>query len=57
MAADAIATALTVLGPGRGFELAVQKKWAVFFIMRNSNGGFSEKATREFKNLNPQKAY
>lgn len=48
MMADAFATAINVLGPKEGYELAVKEKLPVFFIIRN-NGKFEEKMTPEFK--------
>lgn len=46
--ADAYATALHVLGPDRGYDLARQLKLAAFFIVREEEG-FSVKYTPEFK--------
>ncbi|MCP4753482.1 MAG: FAD:protein FMN transferase [Proteobacteria bacterium] len=48
MTADALATALMVLGPERGYRLAVGMKLAAFFIVRTTDG-FEEKMTPEFK--------
>jgi len=45
--ADALATALLVLGPERGYRLAEQQGLAALFIMRQGNG-FSERATPQF---------
>lgn len=45
---DAYATAINVLGPEAGFELAQKKNLAVFFIIRD-NGGFNVKYTSEFE--------
>lgn len=47
MHADALATALLVLGPERGLELAEQQGLAVLFIIREEEG-FREHATPEF---------
>jgi len=47
MAADALSTALMVLGPEAGFELAERERIAAFFIARNGNG-FVELVTRGF---------
>lgn len=35
---DALATALAVLGPDKGFNLAVEKGWAAYFILRRDSG-------------------
>jgi thiamine biosynthesis lipoprotein len=48
MRADAFATALIVMGPEKGFDLAEQEHLAVFFIII-SNDDFQEKMTSEFK--------
>ena len=48
MRADAFATALFVMGPEKGFDLAEQEHLAVFFIII-SNDDFQEKMTSEFK--------
>ena len=47
MEADALATALMVLGPEAGFELAEQQKISAFFIIKSGNG-FTEKSTSAF---------
>ncbi len=47
MHADAMATALMVLGPEAGFKLAQQEKLAVFFITKTANG-FTERSTAAF---------
>lgn len=49
--ADAWATALTVLGPNAGFELAESLGLAAFFLIRE-NGQIIEKATPAFAGLN-----
>lgn len=46
--ADALATAFNVLGPEKGFDLAVREDMAAFLIMRTKNG-FQVKATPRFK--------
>lgn len=46
--ADALATALNVLGPIRGFELAVQNGLSVFLLIRSSDGSFEHRATGLF---------
>jgi thiamine biosynthesis lipoprotein len=48
--ADALATALVVMGPERGYNLAEQEKLAVLFIIK-SDAGFVEKATPEFERV------
>ena len=47
MRADALATALLVLGPEKGYRLAEQQGLAALFIMKRG-GSFSEKATPQF---------
>jgi thiamine biosynthesis lipoprotein len=47
MQADALATALMVLGPDQGFGLAQQEKIAAFFIIK-SKDGFEEKKTSAY---------
>ncbi len=44
MDADAMATALMVLGPEAGYELAHRRKLGAYFIVRTKNG-FAEKST------------
>jgi thiamine biosynthesis lipoprotein len=46
--ADGYATALMVLGPDRGFELAVQEGLAALFVIRDAAEGFIEKTTPAF---------
>ena len=53
--ADAWATALTVLGPDAGFELAESSGWAVLFLIRTEEGVFQEKATQAFIGLRQDK--
>ncbi|MFC1579317.1 FAD:protein FMN transferase [Thermodesulfobacteriota bacterium] len=50
MEADAWATALMVLGPDRGYSLAVKKEFAVLFLIRTDDG-FMRRATPEFNAL------
>lgn len=45
--ADALATALNVLGPDRGLALAAERGWAVFYIERDGQG-FRERASPAF---------
>jgi thiamine biosynthesis lipoprotein len=47
--ADGWATALSVLGPEEGLEIARQEGLAVLFISRRSDGGFEEAATEIFE--------
>ncbi|MGY0650579.1 FAD:protein FMN transferase [Luteimonas sp. A537] len=53
LAADAWATALTVLGPGRGFELAQARGMAARFVLRDATG-MHERATDAFRRRLPQ---
>ena len=48
--ADGYSTAIDVLGPDAGYELAVKEKLAVLLIVKTENG-FSEKMTPEFESL------
>jgi Membrane-associated lipoprotein involved in thiamine biosynthesis len=54
MLADAWATALFVLGPAKGMELAKKMKLPVLFIARNG-GGFTESMTDEFRSYITEK--
>ena len=47
MEADALATALLVLGPQRGLRLAEQRQWAAFLVVRQEDG-FAVRYTGEF---------
>jgi len=47
MQADALSTALMVMGPKHGFELAQRNAIAAFFISK-TDGGFKEAATQPF---------
>jgi thiamine biosynthesis lipoprotein len=49
--ADAMATALFVLGPDRGFALADARKLAAYFIIRAPDGTLAERATPAFAAL------
>jgi thiamine biosynthesis lipoprotein len=50
--ADAYATALMVLGPQEGMELAIRLGLAALFIERSADGaGFTSQATPEFQHL------
>lgn len=48
--ADALATALLVLGPEKGMELAVREQLAVLFLTRDDSG-IDERATPAFEQL------
>ncbi|MBN2001035.1 FAD:protein FMN transferase [candidate division KSB1 bacterium] len=50
MVADAWATAITVLGPEEGYNLALRNDLAVFMIIRDKNG-FIEKKTQQFNDF------
>jgi thiamine biosynthesis lipoprotein len=52
--ADAMATALIVLGPEQGLALAEREALAAYFIVREPDGGFSERQTSAFAALGPQ---
>jgi thiamine biosynthesis lipoprotein len=49
--ADALATALMVLGPDEGYRLAVEHDLAVLFMVRDDEEGFREVATPAFERL------
>jgi thiamine biosynthesis lipoprotein len=49
--ADAMATALFVLGPDRGFALADARQLAAYFIVRNEDGTLVERVTPAFAAL------
>lgn len=49
--ADAYATALLVLGPERGYALALERGLAAYFIERRPEGGFAERQTAAFAAL------
>lgn len=49
MQADALATAIMVLGPREGYQLAEEKQIAALFLIK-SNAGYEEKSTSEFIN-------
>lgn len=48
--ADALATALMVLGPDAGYDLALRERLPVLFIIK-SHAGFVEKSTPDFRNV------
>jgi thiamine biosynthesis lipoprotein len=49
--ADALATALLVLGPDAGRALAVRERLAARFVKREPDGGYSEWATPAFEGI------
>ena len=49
--ADALATALEVLGPDEGYALASERGWAALFLVRDDAGGFTERETPAFTTL------
>ncbi len=49
--ADALATALIVLGPDKGYALAVAQRIAAYFIVRAPDGSFIDRATPAFAAL------
>ncbi len=51
MRADALATAITVLGPDAGLQLALRQKVAVLMLVRDGKGGFEARSTPAFKAL------
>jgi thiamine biosynthesis lipoprotein len=50
MTADALATAIDVLGPDKGYELAIKEHLPVFLILKGKDG-FVEKMTPQFRKL------
>ncbi len=48
--ADALATAINVMGPEVGYKFALEKKLPIFMIVREGNS-FVEKMTPEFENF------
>ena len=49
--ADALATALLVLGPGAALELAEERDIAALLVVADGQGGFEERITRGFEAL------
>lgn len=49
--ADALATALNVLGPEAGWELALAEQLAALFLVAEPEGGFEERRTPAFERL------
>ena len=56
MDADAMATALMVLGPEAGYELAHKRKFGAYFVVRTQNG-FAEKSTMDLGHALSRKAH
>jgi thiamine biosynthesis lipoprotein len=56
MRADALATALMVLGPDRGRALAERLGLAAQFVVRRPGGGFTDAMTAPFAAMNPERA-
>lgn len=52
MTADGLATAINVMGPEKGFDLALKENLAVFMIIHKDNA-FTEKQSPEFKRIVP----
>jgi thiamine biosynthesis lipoprotein len=50
MQADGLATAILVLGPEKGWQLAVEQEWAVYLLIRNPRG-LEQKSTAAFERL------
>jgi thiamine biosynthesis lipoprotein len=50
MTADALATAIDVLGPEKGYELAIREKLAAFFVIKGDHR-FIEKITPQFEKI------
>ena len=46
--ADALATALEVLGPDQAYALALERGWAALLIIRDEAGGYRERSTPAF---------
>jgi thiamine biosynthesis lipoprotein len=49
--ADGLATALLILGPDEGYQLAVEHDLAVLFMVKDDDEGFRELATPAFERL------
>ena len=56
MTADALATALNVLGPEAGFALAERRGWPALFIVRASDGSFRTRSTSTWASNLEQRA-
>jgi thiamine biosynthesis lipoprotein len=55
MTADALATALMVLGPQDGYNLAKKQGWAVLLVIRTDDG-FEQKSTSAFQRMLKRKS-
>jgi len=53
MTADALATALIVMGPDSGWALAQRQALAAYFIVRGTDGRLHDRATEAFTALSP----
>ncbi len=51
--ADGMATALQVLGPDDGYDLAIERGWAALFLIRDDGGAITARATPAFDQLAP----
>ncbi len=49
--ADGLATALEVLGPDDGYALAVERGWAVLFVVEDDDGALRDRLTPAFEVL------
>jgi thiamine biosynthesis lipoprotein len=56
MTADALATAISILGPDEGRELVEREHIAALFLIRNTDGGFDQWSSRAWpvENIEPQ---
>jgi thiamine biosynthesis lipoprotein len=50
--ADGMATALEVLGPDEGYDLALERGWAALFLIRDGDA-ITARATPAFDRLAP----
>ncbi|MGI6302422.1 MAG: FAD:protein FMN transferase [Verrucomicrobiota bacterium] len=50
MRADGLATAMLVLGPDRGWELALEHDWAVYFLIRDAQG-WEQRSSAAFERM------
>lgn len=55
MMADGYATAINVLGPNKGYQMAVQLGLAAHLIIRDPDGSFLARSTPRFEQLFPSK--
>jgi FAD:protein FMN transferase len=54
--ADAMATALIVLGPDKGYALAARARLAAYFVARHADGSYTDRPTPEFAALGGRRA-